>query len=325
MKKVLVVRLGAYGDMIIISPVLTRLKELGYYVILNTNQRGIDLYENDKRIDEIIPHDESIPVDKVQDHWDEQKKEIAHDLYINFTSSIENNLALHPTQPLYTKPKQTRMLRCNRNYYEETAKLSGLEGVGFIPSVVFSEEEENYAKSIIRPGSFNIVWGLSGSGTNKVYPWAEFVMGSLIKEYPNIHIITLGDEKCKILENINKQLPEKNFTELAGEIPIRKAFALTKFANLVIAPDTGLLHSAGCWETPKIGLLGHTSIENITKHFKNDYSIEANCSCAPCFFLIYDYRIQCPIDPITRASWCMSSIEPERVFEQVKRVMVKHG
>ena len=281
MKKALVVRLGAFGDMVIISPVLTKLKELGYYVMLNTNQRGIDLYGEDKRVDEIIKHDEEIPVDKVQEHWEKQEKEIAHDLYLNFTSSIENSLALHPTQSLYTKPKQARMERCNRNYYEATAEWSGLEGVALLPSIEFTDEEEEFAKSVMRKDSFNIVWGLSGSGSNKVYPWVEFVMGSLIKEYPNIHIITVGDERCKILENINKQLPEKNFTELAGEIPIRKSFALTKHASLVVSPDTGLLHSAGCWKTPKIGLLGHTSIENITKHFLNDYSIEADCSCSP--------------------------------------------
>jgi ADP-heptose:LPS heptosyltransferase len=49
--------------------------------------------------------------------------------------------------------------------------------------------------------------------------------------------------------------------------------ALTKFVDLVISPDTGVLHASGCYDTPKIGLLGHTTIENITKYFKNDYSI----------------------------------------------------
>ena len=40
---------------------------------------------------------------------------------------------------------------------------------------------------------------------------------------------------------------------------------LTKLVDLVISPDTGVLHASGAFDTPKIGLLGHTTIENITK------------------------------------------------------------
>ena len=60
MKRALIIRLGAYGDMIIISPVLTRLKELGYYIILNTGARGKDVYKHDDRVNEFIIHDELV-------------------------------------------------------------------------------------------------------------------------------------------------------------------------------------------------------------------------------------------------------------------------
>ena len=96
---------------------------------------------------------------------------------------------------------------------------------------------------------------------------------------------------------------------------------LTKYVNLVIAPDTGVLHASGCYETPKIGILGHTNITNITKHFINDFSIEAECACAPCFHLIYDHDVQCPVDVVTRAAWCMSAgIPPEKLYARFKKV-----
>jgi ADP-heptose:LPS heptosyltransferase len=97
--------------------------------------------------------------------------------------------------------------------------------------------------------------------------------------------------------------------------------ALTKEVDLVVSPDTGILHASGQFDTPKIGLLGHTTIENITKYFKNDHSIEAECACAPCFRLIYDWERQCPIEPVTYAAWCMSvGIPPEKVFERIMYV-----
>ena len=326
MKKALVIRLGAIGDNIIITPVLSRLKELGYYVILNTNQKGKDLFQNDSRVDEIIKHDETMSYDDLYDHWDKMKEEIKPDFFVNFTGSIENNLALHPIQPDYILPKYDRVLKCNRNYYIETAKWAKLEGCPTRPSLQISEPDDEFAKSIIKKDKYNILWALSGSGCNKVYPWTEFVMGSVMKEFPDVHFITVGDTKCKILENRHHQLPQESFTELAGEISIIKSMALTKHVDLVISPDTGVLHAAGCWKTPKIGLLGHTTKKNITETFENDYSIEADCACAPCFYLIYEHQIQCPVDLITKAAWCMScGIQPEDVYERISLVIKKHG
>lgn len=325
-KKALIIRLGAYGDMLIITPVLKRLKDLGYYIILNTGKRGIELLGKDKRVDKIIPHDENYPLDKLEGYWESLKKKHKPDLFLNFTSSIENNLALHPTQPLYSKPKYLRMAKCNKNYYEETIRLSGLDKCNAIPSLKFTEEEEDFAKGTMREGKFNIVWCLSGSGKNKVYPWTEFVMGSLFNEYKDVHVITVGDTRCKILENINSQLPPEHFTELAGETTMRKAMCLTKYADLVVSPDTGILHSSGCWKTPKIGLLGHTTKKNITKTFENDFSLEADCGCAPCFYLIYEHNIQCPIEVVTHAAWCMSvGIPPEKLLGQIRLVKEIYG
>jgi len=324
MKKALVIRLGAFGDHLLVSPVFTRLKELGYHIVYNTNKRGMDLFKGDDRIDEFLPHKEDMPYDKLREHWDTLKKKIEPEHFINYTSSIENNVALHPTQPLYIYPKKERYEKCNRNYYEVSAEWSGLTGVKLKPILKFTKEEKEDASACIREGWYNVLWCLSGSGCNKVYPWTEYVMGSLIKKYPNIHFITVGDYKCKLLES--DTLPKENFTELAGEINIRKSMCLTGLVDLVISPDTGILHASGMYNTPKIGLLGHTTKENITKHFKNDYSIEAECACAPCFYLIYNYDIQCPIENVTRSAWCMSvGIPPEKLFERVCKVKEIHG
>ena len=318
-KRVLVIRLGAYGDMIIISPVLTRLKELGYYVMLNTGERGSQIYQHDNRVDKIIKHDESLPIEKVSEHWDKLKKEIKHDLFINFSESIECNVALHPKSPMYIYPKKERIERCNRNYYDVSNEWSKLEGCKQNPSLQFTEEEEKKVKSYIKKDHYNILWALSGSGKQKAYPWTDYVMGEVLKTYKDAHIITVGDNKCQILENIG-EFPEDRTTNLAGRIPIREAFLLTKYVDLVVSPDTGTLHASGCYGTPKIGLLGHTTIENITKHFHNDFSIESKCECAPCFHLVYDYEVQCPIDEETKAAWCMARITPKEVFEKIKKV-----
>jgi len=99
---------------------------------------------------------------------------------------------------------------------------------------------------------------------------------------------------------------------------------VAKYASLVISPDTGLLHASGCWNTPKVGLLGHTTIKNITSNFVNDYSLESQCECAPCFRLIYNAIAQCPLDPISSGTWCMvEGLPAKRVYKHICDVIDK--
>jgi ADP-heptose:LPS heptosyltransferase len=326
MKRALIIRLGAYGDMVLITPVLEELKKQGYYIILNTSERGMKLLKGDPRIDEFIEHkDDSMPVKDIKDHWDKLEKEVKHDLFINFSESIECNVALHPSAPQYIYPKREREEFANKNYYDETMLWAKMDIKGAKPILNFTAKEEQECIGYTKKDKFNIIWCLSGSGKQKVYPWTDYVMGETIKNYPDVHFITVGDKKCQILENLNEQLPKENVTELAGRVSIRTAMCLTKFVDLVISPDTGILHASGCYPTPKIGLLGHTTIENITKYFENDYSIEAQCECAPCFRLIYDWEIQCPRDLLTNAAWCMYSIRPEEVYGRIRKVIKAKG
>lgn len=319
MKTALIIRYGAYGDAILITPVVRRLKELGYHTILRGSLRAKEVFENNPNLDEFILHDKDMPVDDLPKHWEELQKTLGpEDKWINFSESIECNVALHPIQPAYNYTKKERFELCNRNYYDATEAWSGLDGCQKLPELYFTPLETQEAQKHLTPRAVNILWQLSGSGRQKVYPWSDYVIGELLKNFENLHIITAGDERCQLLESVE----DLQITNLSGRISARVAMCLTQFVDLVISPDTGILHASGCYETPKIGLLGHTNRENITKYFKNDYSIEAECACAPCFRLIYDHEIQCPRDVVTQAAWCMSEgISPERLYGRICEVL----
>ena len=321
-KRALVIRYGAFGDHLILTPVMARLKELGYYVIFNTNKRGEEVFKNNPCVDEYIMHDESMSIDKLPDHWEKLQKDIPHDKFINFSESLECNVALHPIQPAYNYTKAERRAIADKNYYDVTEQLAGLDDCKKLPELFFTPFEIQEARAHLKENKFNILWQLSGSAKQKVYPWTDYVIGEALKNYHDIHFITTGDEKCQILETLN----DSEITNLSGKIPVRIAMALTGLVQLVVSPDTGILHASGCYSTPKIGLLGHTTINNITKYFINDYSIEAECACAPCFRLIYDHDIQCPVDVITKAAWCQSEgIKPERVYGRITDVIKNSG
>lgn len=327
MKTALIARMGAIGDMIIITPVIKKIHELGYDIILHTSKRGKEVFKECPYITKFIDHDEDIPIDNFGDALDKVKEEIKPDLYINFTESIECNVALHPIGSRYNYPKKERFEYCNKNYYDVTEQWANklypeITNCQKLPELYFNNNEITKAKSHLKENKCNILWQLSGSGKQKVFPWAEYVMGEILKNYKDVHFITTGDLRCQLLETIQ----DSNISHLSGEEDIRTVLCLTQYVDLVISPDTGVLHASGCYDTPKIGILGHTTIENITKYFKNDMSIEAKCACAPCFRLIYDHNIQCPIEVVTGAPWCVAEgIKPEQVYERIVNARKKTG
>lgn len=328
MKKALVIRCGAYGDMIILSPVFRKLKKLGYKTILHCGDRGVEVLKNNPYIDEIIKYEnENEDNPKIQDDWDSVEKKVNPDWFRNFSESIEVNVALHPRSPCYVYSKKKRHKRCGKNYYDATAQWADLDlyrDGRILPELFWEEGELIKAKERL-PKGFNILWCLSGSGANKAYPWADYVMGEILKNYDDVNFITVGDEHCQIIET----LQDEKIVNLSGKISYRESMAMTHVVDLVISPDTGILHASGSCSVPKIGLLGHTTIENITKYFTHDYSLNADVEkseCAPCYRLIYNHKIQCPIDNLTGAAWCMHHGQPaERLAKRIGEVIEKHS
>ena len=319
MKKALLVRYGAYGDLLILTPVLRELKKQGYYILMNVSEKGALILKDNPNVDEFIFHDNnSVDCDKLDAHWEKLKEEHKPDLFIDFCESIEVNLCLAPRDPQYNYSKQKRKEICDKNYYEETFRWAGLEiPKDLKPEIYFSPKEMKLAYSYTKKDKFNILWCLSGSNMHKAYPYTEDVMGKIISRNKNIHFITVGDESCAKIEPENGKT-----TKLCGKVNMRISMCLTGMVDLVISPDTGVLHASGAFTTPKIGLLGHTSKENITKHFENDYSIESTSTCAPCYRLIYDHVAQCPVDPVSTGAECQAKgIPVKTLVDRIQEVI----
>jgi len=326
MRRIIVIRLGAYGDCLVVSPLLRFLKEKkNKEVFVLTQDRGMEVFKNNPFIDKLIYHEpDSIPPEKLGEYFEALKSSYECDELLDLCESIECKLVLHPSQPQYNWTKEERFKLCNKNYYDFTFELAGYpEEKGHLPEMYFTDEEEErnaeFRKDFL--GSFIILWCLSGSALHKSYPYTAYVMHQILKKYPDVVFITVGDEKCQILET---ELNNERIIHKSGKWSFRETALMCKYASLVVSPDTGVLHASGCFDTPKIGLLNHTTRENITKYFKNDFSIEAKVSCAPCFRLIYDAHLQCPIDPITDTCWCSAfGIDADLLVERIEEVYDK--
>lgn len=292
--------------------------------------------KNNPHIKTLIQHKEETPLEKLADEIDYLRRRHKCEMVIDLSESLEVALSLHPRGAEYKLTKPEKLARFNRNFYEYTFEHAfnnchdikypdwGTKIIGkferYNPELFFEKSELDEAYKYVKPGCYNILLGLAGSGNNKAWPYGQDFAYKVIDTYPNVHIITTGDERCRLIE------PEKEgrITNLCGKASMRTSMALTGLVDLVIAPDTGIIHAAGCYDTPKICLLGHNTKENITKHFINDYSIEADqdkAPCAPCMFLIYNMKLQCPLSIKTGSSICMSDgMSLDRVFKHFSEV-----
>lgn len=350
--RILIFRGGAFGDTLIITPIIRYLKSQGHELVVVTSQRGMQVLKNNPHISKLIQHKEDTPVDKLSENLEWLRKQNKCDRVIDFSESVEVALSQHPRSPNYKLSKPERISRFNKNFYEYSFEHAGIKipdldqfespnqsSWVFNPELFFDkhelydvrrpEKDENgkdvfdrhEAADFIDEFKFNILIGLSGSGNNKAWPWTQELCNKIVENYKDVHIINVGDERCRLIE---PDPIENVIVNLSGRIPMRMSMELTGLVDLVIAPDTGIIHASGCYDTPKICLLGHNTIECITKHFSNDYSIEADeklAPCAPCLFLIYNMKMQCPINIHTGGSICMSDgIPMEKVYERFETV-----
>lgn len=313
--KACVVRYGAYGDALWCSPVFEKLKEDGYYVIFNCNNRCYDIQKRNPNIDSFWLQDDDETSNKdLGPYWDELKTKV--DRFINLSGSIEGNLLKTPDRPDYNDPKDVRHGYCNRNYQDETMTWAGYpQETGKLPTLYFSKDEEEWATKFKEkhPG-FLVVYSLTGSSHHKTYPYADVAIQAMLAGLEDCTVVCVGEKGTKGIID-----PHPRLVDLCGETGIRKAMILTKIANLVISTETAIANAASCFETPKIVLLSHSTEENLTKYWKNCHAIVPPVACYPCHQLHYD-KNSCPIEDQTQFPVCVALLHPTKILEKVEIV-----
>jgi ADP-heptose:LPS heptosyltransferase len=309
-KSAIVVRYGAIGDLVMVTPVLRQLKKEGYFVIANIHNGMQPVLTCNPNIDAyLLQKTNEVPQDKLSYYW--KKLSYGVDKFINLSESIEGSLLRPEGRASFHSSKEKRHEECNVNYMDQTMDWAGYpEMKGEQPELFFSKSEHKYIKKFLRKyeGYFVVLISLSGSSIHKAYPYMEHVVTQFLENYSDTVAITVGDIACKLLE-----WDHPRTLALSGNIKLRKSLILTQYADLVIGTETGILNAASCFDTPKIVLLSHSSIENLTKYWKNCESVEPNVHCYPCHQLHYT-KESCPLNSKTESPLCATMIRPEQVL-----------
>lgn len=184
-----------------------------------------------------------------------------------------------------------------------------------------NKEDYNFADSFWEQNSLDektVICLHPGCGENgKPREWAvrNYIdLGKRLVEYDeDIRILITGAvhevERCKEIE---KGIG-RNVINTAGNYPLDNVVALVRKARLIVCSNTGMLHIASCVGTKTMGLHGPTNPAKWGSYNKNAVLIQSDKFCSPCLYLGHDYGCQVP--------QCMAHISVDDVFIYIRKAL----
>ncbi len=314
-KRAAVVRYGGFGDMIQASSILPGLKAQGYHITFYTTPRGHDILKTDPHVDKFFIQDpDQVPNDELHAFWKVQAKK--YHKFINLSESVEGTFLALPGRTNHSWPADVKHKRLNVNYLEFTHELAG---VPMPPQQKFFPSPQEFAwakKQRKKIKGKVILWVLAGSSVHKTWPWLDQSIARIMLQDKDTHVLFVGDKNCQLLEQGWENEPR--VIKKSGKWSIRETLTFAGVVDLVVGPETGVLNTVGTLDIPKIVFLSHSSIENLSKYWKNTISLEPDCKCYPCHTLHYGWE-HCNEYQGSGVAECQASITCDKFTDAVNK------
>jgi ADP-heptose:LPS heptosyltransferase len=332
-----VARFGGIGDNLVASSVLRPLKRMGYMTEVITSPPYNALFLHNPFLDKLsvkVP-ERDLPKDSLEwQKWVESRSR-EYDVFFHASHSMEGRHSVFPNMTEFYLPEDYRRKRCAGNYIETAHDIIGVP-YEFGPLFFASKEEKENALTVKKQvGECCILWVISGTRIDKMYPNAPIVIARIIKEIgapvvvmggPSEREVSCGDAIKEIVIQHNGNRDKLHFAIPANGgdkcWPVRTSLAFAQVCDLVITPDTGPAWAVAFEPNAKIALLSHGSAENVTKHWVNTTTLHADNNrvpCWPCHRLHNDISTCVPNKEGNGAA-CISDISVEQLVETVAKV-----
>ena len=324
-KKILVIKFGGLGDVLLATPIFTNLKE--YFP-----EAEINLLTNPK-CSEVTKDNPYITRTLTFGFTKEESKRLSrnirnqnYDLIIDLFTNPRTAFVTFRSKAKYRVGYNFRYRKYAYNIIIES-RSSDVHNVDFnfdallkleVPIISknlyieISDAHEEYADKYFKDTGINSdnLMGIicSGGWESKRYKVEDYItlIGKIFEKYKNKFILFWGTEKEKAeCELINKKYPD--FTYIVPECGIRYAAAIMKKCKLCIGNDSGLLHIAVAAGVPVLGIYGPTNPKLQGPYGDNNLTIVNNkLDCLNCNLL------DCPIGNI-----CMTELSKDEIVKSI--------
>lgn len=331
-----IARFGGIGDNLIAGSPLKALKRLGYMTEVIAGDPNHVVYYHNPYVDKlsIKVTQRDLPQNDLPG-WQKWFESRAHeyDVFIHASHSCEGRHALFKTMTAFWWSPEARRKLCAGSYLETVHDIAGVP-YEFGPLFFASEEEQANALETKRKiGERFILWVLSGTRVDKVYPYSTMAIARMIKEI-GAPVVLMGGPHEKehsmavaIRDHVALTNGSREGLHLAvpasegGDMcwPLRTSLAFALCADLVVTPDTGTAWAVAMEPMPKIVMVSHASSENITKHWRNAITLHADPDRVPCWpcHRLHDDPSTCVENKEKNGAACISDISVERLVQTV--------
>lgn len=318
-KKILVIRLGAIGDVVhtTIIPKAIKLKHPDYEIHYLTQNEIAPILDNNPFIDKVIPmitkrkKDNKYLIELGMELFKER-----YDIVFCLTNALRNMLFAAMCLPKRIVLKSGGKGLWVENFFRTAKKaIKDIELPDSLTLGVNPDYDNNvneFIKDYPRPYTMIVPGGGTDSHrqgrTWNLKNW-DILSEKILSEYGGT-VFVCGDKYEKKFHN---QLEKENVVITSGMFNLGGSSALLSKADLVISGDTGPMHIASAHGVSVLGLLGSTSPDKIKPYGKNGYFVSSDYECKYC------WKKKCKLLKAgEKYTPCMESLTPESVIDFVK-------
>lgn len=316
MKKALIIRIGAIGDVVETTGLADALLKQGWQVDYLTGKIPAELLITNPNINNVYIFEKKT-YSYILNLGLKLRKE-KYDLILNLQPSLRlKTLSFLAGGKKVSNYKKTYKYHAVENFFETGKRI--------MPELILDKNINLYIPESIKEKMnsklnnkikicFNIGANSSRQGRKWCIPYWSELAKKLFEKY-DTEIFIIGGNEDK--ENANKLLElEPRLKNFAGKTTLMETAALLSISNLMISGDTGPLHIASASGIKCLGLYGCCSVSRSGPYGENHKTISSQLSCAPC-----DKRKCRFTNKKEDDTPCMREIKPQKVLDLVDIIL----
>jgi heptosyltransferase I len=335
-RRVLIVLLGAIGDVVRALPLLGRLRRAwpDAHIAWAVEPKSKAVLEHHPWLDEIIVYDRAhAPWTFVPFLWRVRKGhfDLVIDLQRHLKSGFTSRISGARDRFGFAAPNTKEFNYLFSNHQIEPQPNMRLklmqyqafgDALGLAPSptefgLAATDDERARALELLRDAPRPILAVILGSSwpSRIYYPESTAAVIRRVAradgDSPALFPVLLGGpDETKLADEVMRQLEDVPALNLAGSTSLRDLIAIFPECAVAFGPDSGPMHIAAAVGCPVVSLWGATAAERSAPWGFADLAISGAIPCHPC------YLRQCPI-----GRECMRRISPEEVSLTVRRAI----
>lgn len=339
-----IARMGGFGDNLIATSVFKGLKKRYDRLEVIAGEPMHVMYENNPYIDKLTVLPKDVPQWGDGHSWHkwfhDRGREYA--FFANLSHSCEVTGVALKIQTIFWWPDNMRRKTFNRSYLEIVHDICDVPYEEIEPAFFPTDEERTQAaETKAKVGPQCIGWVMSGSRLDKIHPEIDVAITRILRDL-KIPVIIFGApgkdyELAKMIEaEVKKRLHTTEGLHLAlspdAANPTwgpRRICAQAQACDLVVGPDTGPMWAVASQPMPKVLLASHAGGHNITAHWKNTTTLEADRERVPCYpcHRLHDDPSTCKPNVDGNGAACISDISVDTIVSTVQHLLEEqeHG